>query len=172
MTHPLISIFSIEAFRLQVQPDRFIIETHNEIHFELISDLVIGAFSLLESTPVSSMGVNRMMHFKMDSVEGWHAFGDKIAPKDIWHGIIKKSGLLSLTMMDPREKSDNYIRVKIEPSKKVNPGVLIDINNHFTVKDDSMQTMAQVMVGILKESFEKFLGQSKEMALGLMEKGK
>ena len=74
--------------------------------------------------------------------------------------------------MDPREKSDNYIRVKIEPSKKVNPGVLIDINNHFTVKDDSMQTMAQVMVGILKESFEKFLGQSKEMALGLMEKGK
>jgi hypothetical protein len=92
VTHPIISNFSVEWFRLQVEPGKFDVQTNDEAHFELLSDLVTGTFSLLEHTPVRAMGMNRMMHFKMDSKEAWHAFGDKIAPKDVWQGIMKEPG--------------------------------------------------------------------------------
>ena len=103
ITTPMISIFQVEWFRLQVETQKFAIQTESETHLELLSDLVIGTFSLLEHTPVSAIGLNRMMHFKMDSGRSWHAFGDKIAPKDVWEGVLEEPGLVSLTMQGPRQ---------------------------------------------------------------------
>lgn len=168
VTHPAISIFSVEWFRLQVEPGRFDVQTNDEVHFELLSDLVTGTFSLLEHTPVKAMGMNRMMHFKMDSKEAWHAFGDKIAPKDVWHGIMKEPGLLSLTMQEPREGSGTYIRVRVEPSTRVTPGIYIDVNNHFDIKDNDLQ----MMLNILKESWKDVLGNSRKIADYLMGENK
>ena len=160
VTHPAISIFSVEWFRLQVEQEKFSVQTDDEAHFELLSDLTIGTFSLLEHNPVRALGMNRTMHFKLDSVEAWHAFGDKIAPKDVWHGIMKDPGLLSLTMQEPKGKLENHIKVKVEPSPKVKPGILIDVNNHFEIKDNDVQ----MMLSILKESWRDVLAKSRKIA--------
>jgi hypothetical protein len=168
VTSPVISIFSIEWFRLQSEPERFAVQTNDEAHFELISDLVIGTFSLLEHTPVKAMGMNRMMHFKMDSKEAWHAFGDKLAPKNVWHGIMKEPGLISLTMQEPREGLDNYIRVKVESSSQVLPGIYIDVNNHFEIKDNDVQ----IILKLLRESWRDVLVNSRKIADHLMGENK
>ncbi len=168
VTHPFVSIFSVEWFRLQAEPERFAVQTNDEVHFELISDLVIGTFSLLEHTPVKAMGMNRMMHFKMDSKEVWHAFGDKIAPKNAWHGIMKEPGLISLTMQEPREGLESYIRVKVEPSPQVMPGIFIEVNNHFEIKDNDVQ----IILKLLKESWRDVLVNSRKIADHLMGENK
>lgn len=167
VTHPFVSIFSVEWFRLQVEPERFVVQTNDEAHFELLSDLVAGTFSLLEHTPIKAMGMNRMMHFKMDSTEAWHAFGDKIAPKKVWHGIMKEPGLLSLTMQEPKEGSESFIRVKVEPSPQVRPGIYIDVNNHFEIKDNDLQ----MMLNRLKE-WKDVLINSRNIADQLMGENK
>ena len=168
ITTPMISIFGVEWFRLQVETQKFVIQTENETHFELLSDLVIGTFSLLDHTPVKAMGLNRAMHFKMDSEESWHAFGDKIAPKDVWQGVLQEPGLLSLVMQGPKQKpnqkSENLINVRVEPSPRTIPGIYIDVNNHFEIKDNDLQKV----LDILKESWRDVLLNSRKIADQLM----
>jgi hypothetical protein len=164
VTTPMISIFGVEWFRLQVETQRFVIQTDNETHFELLSDLVIGTFSLLEHTPVSAMGLNRMMHFKMDSEESWNALGNKIAPKDVWQGVLQEPGLLSLVMQGPKQRpnqrTEDVINVRIESSPRITPGIYIDVNNHFEIKDNDLQKV----LNILKESWRDVLINSRKIA--------
>ena len=164
ITSPMITIFGVEWFRLQVETQKFVIQTDNETHFELLSDLVIGTFSLLEHTPVSAMGLNRMMHFKMDSEESWNAFGNKIAPKDVWQGVLQEPGLLSLVMQGPKQRpnqrAENVINVRIESSPQITPGIYIDVNNHFEIKDNDLQKVLK----ILKESWRDVLINSRKIA--------
>ena len=168
ITTPMISIFGVEWFRLQVETQKFVIQTENETHFELLSDLVMGTFSLLEHTPVVAMGLNRAMHFKMDSEESWHAFGDKIAPKDVWQGVLQEPGLLSLVIQGPKQKPnqkpENLINVRVEPSPRTIPGIYIDVNNHFEIKDNDLQKV----LNILKESWRDVLLNSRKIADQLM----
>jgi hypothetical protein len=161
---PMISVFGVEWFKLLVEGQKFVIQTENETHFELLSDLVMGTFSLLEHTPVVAMGLNRSMHFKMDSEESWHAFGDKITPKEIWQGVLEKPGLLSLVMQGPKQKpnqkSEKHVSVRVESSKRTMPGILIDVNNHFEIKDNDLQKV----LSILKESWRDVLTNSRKIA--------
>jgi hypothetical protein len=164
ITSPMISIFGVEWFRLQVETQKFTIQTQNETHFELLSDLVIGTFSLLEHTPVSAMGLNRSMHFKMDSEESWNAFGDKIAPKDVWQGVLPEPGLLSLVMQGPKQrqnqKKENVTNVRVEASPRITPGIYIDVNNHFQIEGNDLQKVLK----ILKESWRDVLTNSRKIA--------
>jgi hypothetical protein len=164
VTTPLISIFGVEWFKLQVETQKFVIQTEMETHFELLSDLVMGTFSLLEHTPVSAIGLNRSMHFKMDSEQSWHAFGDRVAPKDVWQGVLEEPGLLSLVIQGPKQKpnqkSEKHVGVRIESSTRIIPGVYIDVNNHFEIKDNDLQKV----LNILKESWRDVLINSRKIA--------
>jgi hypothetical protein len=164
VTSPLISIFGVEWFRLQVETQKFVIQTENETHFELVSDLVMGTFSLLEHTPVTAIGLNRSMHFKMDSEESWNAFGDRIAPKDYWQDALREPGLVSLVMQGPKQRpnkgTDDRINVRVESSTRIIPGIFIDVNNHFEIKDNDIQKV----LNILKESWRDVLINSRRIA--------
>jgi len=166
VTHPAVSIFSLEWFKLQVEMERFVVETTDKANFGPISDLVLGTFSILDHTPVRALGMNRVMHFKMDSIEKWHAFGHMIAPKDVWHGIMERPGLRSLTMEDPRDDPLGFTRVRIEPSKRVDPGIFIEVNNHYEIKDNNIQNM----LNILKGSWKEVLLKSESIANHLIKK--
>jgi hypothetical protein len=74
------------------------------LHFDQIEDLTLGTFSLLESTPATALGINRMMHFKLESREAMDAFGDMIAPKEAWKNFMHDPGVSSLVMIDPKER--------------------------------------------------------------------
>ena len=155
VTHPAISVFSLEWFKLQVEMERFIVETTDKANFGPISDLVLGAFSVLDHTPVRALGINRVMHFKMDSREKWHAFGHMIAPKEVWQGVMERPGLRSLTMEDPRDAPMGFTRVRIEPSKQIDPGIFIEVNNHYEIKDNNIQNMLNILKSSSKEAFLK-----------------
>jgi hypothetical protein len=113
--------------------------------------LVLGTFSILDHTPVRALGINRVMHFKMDSREKWHAFGHMIAPKEVWQGVMGQPGLRSLTMEDPRNDPMGLTRVRIEPSQRIDPGIFIEVNNHYEIKDNNIQNMLNILKGSSKE---------------------
>lgn len=164
VTHPEFSSFSAGQFELEVTRDTFVLRTTDSAHFFPIRDLVYGTFSILKHTPVSFVGLNRMMHVQMPSEDTWHSFGDLIAPKDIWKGVMKDPGLISLTIQDPKKDPDKYMRVRIEPSERLELGVYVEVNNHYHVKEEK----TEALLSILKDYWEHDMKNSTKIAEHLL----
>lgn len=47
-----------------------------------------GIFALLEFTPISAMGLNQEMHFRLREPENWASLENALAPKVPWAGIL------------------------------------------------------------------------------------
>jgi hypothetical protein len=166
VTHPQISIFSLDWCRLHVETERFVVNAANKASYGLILDLAVGTFTILEYTPITAMGLNRTMHFKIDSREKWHAFGHMVAPKEVWSQIMTQPGLLSLTIEDPKETPGDLLRVRVEPSKRIDPGVFIEVNNHYNLRDKSVQDMLE----ILTKSWKDILNKAEDIADHLLKR--
>jgi hypothetical protein len=134
--NPEIVIFEFEWLSVQITRDRCIFGTTQEAYYEIVRDLCLGTFKLLRHTPIQKMGINRDYHFRMNSLEEWHAFGHKVAPKELWNNILKTPGLTTLTIEGMREDGfKGYIRVKVEPSKRVHQGIYIQVNDHYETEE-------------------------------------
>lgn len=168
VTHPTITIFSMEWCKVHVELNRFVIQATSPLHFDQIEDLMLGTFSLLESTPVSALGINRMMHFKLESRETMDAFGDMIAPKQVWKDFMHDPGLSTLVMVDPKEKAKKLTQITIQRSGRLEFGLFIAINNHFDIEDNTVKNL----LNILKESWQDNITKSAEKANLLLDRVK
>jgi hypothetical protein len=170
--HPDITIFSLEWVKVQVLRERFSVETKQQPYDEALRDIAFSTFTILKHTPLTKMGINMFMHFRVDSVEKWHAVGHKLAPKDIWEGVLQKPGMKSLTMEEcPRRDGYNgYIQVKIEPSAQVKPGLFFGINDHVEVKDPETATGSDEIVNVLKEIWRESHKRSETIIYSLLER--
>ena len=146
VVHPEICSFAAEWLRIQVTTVRFLAESDDGAHHDFLPDLVTKVFTLLEHTPVTALGINRMMHFQVSDEERWHAIGDFLAPKDFWKEEMEgRPGLLSLSVQGSR--NDNQLQVKVEPSTRVKPGVYIQINEHYPSSgQDALQQLLSTLV--------------------------
>ncbi|MFQ5853081.1 MAG: hypothetical protein ACE5JU_21180 [Candidatus Binatia bacterium] len=166
--HTEVVSFSIAAVKLQVTPNRYAASTVNPSAYEVLRDLTLGAFRILSHTPIRAMGLNWDLHFRMTSEQSWHEAGHRLAPKDLWTGIIEKPGMRSLTMEGVRPDSNpGYIRVRVEPSIQVHPGVYININDHYEIKDHKPEQGCEDILNILLSNWKAFLNRS-QMATSLI----
>jgi hypothetical protein len=144
--HTRAAIFSTEWFSLQVTDDRFSVETRDPTKVQPLRDLAIGTFKILEHTPIEAFGLNGHYHFRMKSESEWHAFGHHYAPKESWGTILDKPGMRSLTMEGKREDCiADHVRVKIEPSVQVHPGIYVHVNQHYRLEEDDGATPADLI---------------------------
>ena len=67
VVHPQACQFETERFAIQVTLDRFQAMTKPNTPGDVLRDLVLGTFSILEHTPLNALGMNRQMHFSMGS---------------------------------------------------------------------------------------------------------
>lgn len=156
--NPEILIFELDWLEVQVTRDRCSFITTQDAYYKVVHDLCLSTFKLLRHTPIQKMGINRDLHFKMKSIEEWHAFGHKIAPKELWDKTLKNPGLISLTIEGVREDElKGYIRVKVEPSRKVHPGIYIQINDHYETDGSGIgcETIINIFDSSWNSSFEK-----------------
>jgi len=169
--HPEAVSFTLEWLRLQATRERFFVATTQEPYYEVVRDLVLGTFSLLRHTPVHKMGINTDMHFRMGSEDAWHAFGHRLAPKDLWQGILENPGMRSLTMEESRPDGyKGYIRVKVEPSARAHPGVYININDHYEVADPKSVIGSDEIRTLFERVWGESLRRSAHIAYTLLEK--
>jgi hypothetical protein len=130
---PGATIVSFGSIRLQIGPDSLQISTDSPDDVEAARDLVAG-FLLSNGSPgISSMGINRMVHFGTD-FERYHAIGDALSPKHIWDDVLHLPGMLNLGITGSRE--DGYggaINVQVQPSAMVKPGVFVAVNDHYNL---------------------------------------
>jgi hypothetical protein len=164
VVHRNATVFSTEWFSLQVTGDRFAVETRDPGKSLLLRDLALGTFKILEHTPLTAFGLNRISQFQTSSVERWHAFGHHFAPKESWNAIMKDPGLRMLAIEGKRDGCEGKITVSIEPSVKVHPGILININEHHDLPvletNGSPANRIALFLDGLQSSWEGFVGYS------------
>ena len=134
--HPEISKFSIGWARIEVVKNRFLVATAQESSFSAVRDLSLGVLKLLSHSPISAMGFNREIHCRAPSEQAWHAYGDKLAPKEVWNSVLDdpRPGLKSLVVQSRKaDGAISEVNVQVAPSAKVLPGVFIAVNNHFNL---------------------------------------
>ena len=125
VVHPQLSQFETERFSFQITMDRFAALTKPNTTAGPLRDLILGTFFILEHTPVSAIGLNRMLHFAMGSEEAWHRLGDRLAPKEPWNPILEgRPGLRNLDIITQKESPKGAsVMVRIQPSIQVQHGV-------------------------------------------------
>lgn len=171
IVHADVVSFNLDWLRLQVTRNMFLVETTKEPYKEVLRDLVLGTFKLLRHTPLKVMGINRPMHFRIESIEKWHEIGHILAPKNIWNEVLDQPGLKSLSVVESvrRDGLKGFIRVQVEPSSRVHPGIFISINDHYETKDTENTLGADELINIIENNWEKSSIRSKEIIKKLLE---
>lgn len=166
--HPSLTQFVVGSFTITVDENKFIIATLDQSSFEALKDLAISVLGLVQSTPITQLGINIDCHFKCQNEKNWHDFGHKIAPKSIWDQFLTGPGLTTMTMqgLNSNCKNGGYLRFKAEPSRRYGHTIYTQINNHFEFPsslnaDGVMKVITDKWDKIVDESFAKCIAFSK-----------
>jgi hypothetical protein len=157
------TLFKVDWLNVQVLPQRFVASTTNEAYYRPLCDFVLSTFSKLIHTPIRIMGLNYSYHYRLEDSEQWHFVGHELAPKDRWRGLLNNPGLASLTVQG--ERQDGYVRIKLEPSARIENGIFVETNNHYKVTSD--EPGCRHMLDILSSEWHNTFGESKDV-LGRM----
>jgi hypothetical protein len=165
IAHPEVVAFSVDWFSLEVTRDRWAITSLQPPFYSALRDLALGTFTVLHHTPIRLIGLNRDWHFRMSSEDQWHDFGHRLAPPVNWENMLERPGMRSLTMEGVRPDGfRGYVRVKVEPSAKIHPGVYININDHYEViVDNSELQAADVAVETVRECWQDSMSRADEI---------
>ena len=168
--HSDVAVFNLDWVRVQVTRDRFDISTTQEAYFEVLRDLVVSIFNILEHTPIKMLGINYQIHFKMKNEEEWHSLGHRLAPKESWVKVLNNPGMQKVSIK--RERTDGYkgnIIVSVEPSSKIKHGAYFSINDHYESDLKDGESWTGSMVSIIKENWEESVERSKTIPLVVLE---
>ena len=155
--------FRTEQYTLQALNNRFMISTAQPPLYDSLRDLAIGTFRILRHTPLAKLGLNREVHFQLDSEEVWHAIEQKLAPKEHWNPILNNPGMRSLAIEGTRPDGlDGAVNVRVEPSNRIENGLFVEINDHFEV-DDTLARSANAILSIAEEQWAESLRRSDEI---------
>jgi hypothetical protein len=142
-----LAVFVADWLSVQVTPEQAVFSTVDQGRELDLRDFVRGVFELLPETPVDAIGLNSDTHFRTESEEAWHAFGDRFLPKDFWEPLFDSGswrerpdghrvGMRVMTIEVHREDSElgGYVRIELAPSVRVDPnGIYVGINAHFQI---------------------------------------
>jgi hypothetical protein len=137
---PGATMVSFGSIQLRVLPDTLQVTTDAGDDVEAARDLAVGIL-LSKGTPgISAIGINRMVHFEA-TLEGYHAIGDTLTPKDVWGGVLHLPGMQILGISGGRD--DGYggtVNVQVQPSAMIRHGVFVSVNDHYNLTQAETST--------------------------------
>jgi hypothetical protein len=159
LVHPELVSFTAGWLELQVTQSQFLAATTQD-PLEALRDLVLGTFSLLSFTPITKMGINRDVHVRMPDESTWHGVGHTLVPPSNWT-FLEKPGLRTLIEEGQRpDEQTGFIRIKVEPSNLVQPGVYIQINDHYQWDVPEGETAVDQVLKLLKDGWSSSLDRA------------
>jgi hypothetical protein len=135
--------------------DRLQVESTGEIvSHSQVRDLVVGILRVLPHTPVTVVSIQHGAHAELASEEQWHKVGHTLAPKEIWQDILDRPGILDFAMQGVRpDDLTGSIRVRIQPSGLVHPGLFINVNDEFFMNDQRESEPARHGADLLEQTW-------------------
>lgn len=168
IVRPELSIFKVGDLKVTVAHDSFQIESTSESS-ELVRDLAIGVFHLLEHTPIQALGFNRGMHFKKNEEDLWSQIEHKFTPTDIWKSLLESPVTSSVLIESKQSKRNSQVYCKVEPSVRVIPGLYIGISELYK-GDIEQEGNTQRLISAISDSWQGFQHDSRALANTLLKK--
>lgn len=163
---PDLSSFTVGPFSLRASRDKFHVYSANAPSFDVVRDVVFGTFELLPHTPVRAVGLNRQYHYRMEDEDSWHGLGFRLVPRKNWEGVLETPGMEHVRVLGARPDSERpgMVRVTVQPSVKINPGVYMEVNDHFELDGDDEASKLKYLLELLKDEWEVSMKRSQEIA--------
>ena len=175
IAHPQTTSFSAEWLILNVMPERFSAETVQAPDVRLL-DLVVRTFKeYLNHTPLKMFGINRNVHFRVQSLAERDRIGRTLAPVEPWGAWSEELGLdgphggmtsLTMSQLDPKGRPEGgRINVKVEPSTRIGDGrtgVFVNVNDHYEA-DVNQRDPTEGVIKLLEENFEESIDRSNRL---------
>ena len=134
-----ISAFVLNEVHFQIERHRFGLTTKDASRALSLRDLAVNTFTILEHTPLTAIGLNRDMRFRLENSDLWHSIGHQLAPKAKWDGIIESPGMRIVAMEGQRKECNaEKVSIRVQPAGGVENIVLIAVNQHYSLKDDTL----------------------------------
>ncbi len=166
VSHRQVTVFETDWLNLEVNTNQFIASTNQE-PFIRVRDLVLRVFrERLSQTPISALGINRDVHFKVGTAAEREHIGRQLAPLAPWGELGQElrldelgAGMSSLTMSQHsrhNKTGDGQFNITIEPSRQIaadSTGVYVRVNHHYAIEDAEVDTTSHFMA-LLADNFE------------------
>ncbi len=133
------SRIALPWMELVVLQDRLQAQTTSEtVNSGQIRDLLVGILRLLPHIPIDVGSIHHRADVAISTEEEWHAIGHALAPKDLWQGVLDQPGMFDFAMQGVRpDDRRGAIKVRIQPSKLVQPGIMLNVNDEFAISESS-----------------------------------
>ena len=171
VAHQQLTVFSIDWLNLEVRTDRFSVETL-QAPITRVLDLTVRIFKeQLYHTPLTALGINRDVHFRVDSQAARDRIGNALAPLEPWGSWRQSLGLdgeyggmtsLRMSQLRPEGKPQGcQIHIRVEPSNRISTGtgVYVGVNDHYAIDGMGSEVRSQLMM-FLENDFEKSIRHS------------
>lgn len=166
VVHRTASVFRLGDIHINVEPDRFQVQTENAPEIRLL-DLVSKVFGdILPHTKIASFGINRSVHFRAAAPEKRNDLFRELAPLENWGDWGRRiadtqgklpGGLESVCMkkMLQDDDSSGHMRVRVEPSAILagTSGIFMTYNRHFGMNNLAVEDGAAKAISKLNEEF-------------------
>ena len=162
--------------KLDVFPDRFILETRDASRAEKLQDIVLHVLTKLPHTPVTACGLNNSLHFDLNDEAYWHKVGHALAPKElVWDEVLEKPGMDTLVVKGVRGGDfPGEVNVTVAPSKppsKFKHGLFVSSNYHYPVpRHGSGTPRSELVVPFIENEWKSALEQARRVAYRIFDK--
>jgi hypothetical protein len=176
VVHSEVASVALGPLRLDVQRNRFSIQTEQAPEITLL-DFVLRVFGdLLPHSQINQFGINRTVYFRAPSSEKRIQLGRVFAPPAPWgpfgnrieHSTGKTLG--GMTNVSMREVLidtawSGHCEARLMPAYEIDAdtGIQTHINNHFELKDYKEGDGAMAALLILKNEFESRMDRCEEI---------
>ena len=175
VAHQHVTSFRADWLRLEVTLERFLVETEQAPHIR-VYDLAVRVFKEhLHHTPLKAFGINRNVHFQVESLAVRDRLGRTLAPVEPWGAWGRKLGLdgehggmtsLTMSQLNPEERPrGGRINIQVEPSNRIGngrTGVYVGVNDHFAI-DDTGPSSAGRLMDLFEGEFDASLSRSNQV---------
>ena len=159
--------------KLDVFPDRLIMETTDVSRAEKLQDVILNILTKLPHTPVTACGLNNAIQFDLEDEEYWHQVGHTLAPKElIWNELLEKPGMALLNMKGIRSgKFPGDINISVAPARKFTHGLLVSSNFHYPVpRNESGTPQSARVIDYIQEIWKPALEKARAVAYRIFDK--
>ncbi len=183
ISHPQITTFDTDWFKLEVKTDNFTLSAAQP-SFVHLCDLAVRIFrDKLSHTPLTALGINKEIHYcvknfdermklgrKLASVEPWGDWGKEIETNEI------PSGMTHITMTNIKPEGTDRtpncsMNVTVKPSNVITDGrfaVYVATNDHYAIQNENSQTATSEIINLLESNFDVSIKNSDKIINHLM----
>jgi hypothetical protein len=147
------------GIELQSLPERLTFKTPNPGRYEQLQDLLVKTLQILPHMPLKACGINRALHYKLDTEEYWHKIGYFLVPKQpIWKTIFSDPRTRSVGIQQKRNGAfPGEINIDVQPSVKYMPGLFVQSvqsNWHYSIPESKRAVSCEAVVEFLRSQWK------------------